>query len=465
MIRDDWEIAGDQGRRPLRKGGAGGRGRHGASRPGGIWAIAVGAGAGCLAVIASLVGAVPAADGMINAAQYVPPSAVDVTSEGVLWSDEDGFLRLVSPDGQVRVLGGGAPDPIVGRGALVAALATGGRSGVEVAVARVPHAMHGLAVGPSVGPGGCRDWSAAPAPLENLGGQIAFAVSGNELVLAGTPACRHAMPAAPRPLFARSLPDGRWHVLRWLPNAITPVLAAGGKWLAVGTLAAHNTTSVDVINAQTGRLRNHVALPGTFAELTLDASGLLVAAVDTAPPVPLPAPPGSPPGSPPVMQAGAASVAAVPTTPQTSTRTYWVAPGSRRVQRLPSVDSTVGPWALSDGRLAYVVANHDATSTNPDGTTTLTVTDLRRHTTRRISGFDQERDLLALDLGGSRLAWVQSDQTLLPTSMWSCTTGPFATGPRTLHVIDLDTAGAFTPAPPAPVLPSVALSCPQDNEQ
>jgi hypothetical protein len=408
----------------------------------------------------------PAADALINASQPVPSSAVDVTAQGVVWSDESGVFRLVSPDGRASLLDGGGgpnllsvgvPDRLTGSGNWVAALADGGRSGVEVVAGHLPDGLHALAGGPPVGPGGCRDWAAAPAPVEDLGDQIAFAVNGNELSLAGTPVCRHATPAAPRPLFARSLPGGTWHVLRWLPNTGTPRLVAAGPWLAIGTAAANGSTSVDVINARTGRLRNHVSLPGTYETLALDESGLLVAAVLPDPPAPLP-----PPGSTPVVRTGPAAAG-----PTSEFRMYWVAPGSRRLRPLPvAVGSMPDPvWSLSDGRLAYVMTNDDATSANPNGTTTLAVTDLRRHTTRRVSGFGDERDLLAFDLGGSRLAWVQTESTLLPTSMWSCTTGPFATGPRTLHVLDLRTSATFIPPPPVPVLPAATISCPEANEQ
>jgi hypothetical protein len=415
----------------------------------------------------------PAADALVNDQQGpVASSAVDVTAQGVVWSDENGLFRLVSPSGEARVIGaaGPDPDPVTGGGAWVAALANGGRSGPQVVVSHLPHGFHVLAGGPPVGAGGCRDWAATPAPLENLGGQIAFALTGNDLILAGTPVCKHAMPPGPRPVFARSLPNGSWHVLRWIPNTTTPILAAAGPWLALGAAAGADSTSVDVINARTGRLRNHVTLPGIYASLAIDKSGLLVAAVLRTPPPPVPPPPGSPPGSPPLTQAGAAAVAgaagAASSTPNRY-RMYWVAPESRQLRQLPSaVASRAEPWwSLSHGRLAYVTSNDDATSANPNGTTTLAVTDLRTQTTRRIIGFDEVRDLLAFNLAGSRLAWVQTESTLLPTSMWTCTSGPLATGPRTLHVVDLRAAATFTPPPPIPTIPPATLSCPQSNEQ
>ena len=422
-------------------------------------------------VAASLPGRVPAADALINVAPPVPSSAVDITAQGVVWSDEHGLFRLVTPAGVVRVLGAGGQyagtgpvDPIAGRGDWVAALADGGRSGSQVLVSRLPHGLHAPAGGSPVGPGGCRDWAANPAPLENLGGQIAFALSGHELVLAGTPICKHAAPPGPRPLFARSLPGGAWHVLRWIPDPTTPILATGGPWLAIGAPTGKDSTSVDVINAHTGRLRNHVTLPGAYASLALDHSGLLVASVLRTPPAPLPPPPGSPPGARPVTQAGVAGYAPIPPSRYLM---YWVAAGSRRLQPLrAAIAAAAEPrWVLSDGRLAYVESNNDKTGSNPNGTATLVVTDLRTRTTRQVIGFDDTRELLALDFAGSRLAWVQTESTLLPPSMWSCTTGPLAIGPRTLQILDLRNPPSYIPAPPVPVLPASTLLCPQGNQQ
>jgi hypothetical protein len=341
------------------------------------------------------------ASGLINAEQPPAPSAVEITPAGILWIGVDGHT-LVGPNGVATQLG------LVSRGVL---------------------APEDLAVGPRVGPGGCRDWVADPTGRTSETG-VALAIADNELIVAGSPACRPTPPTTPRPLFARSLAHGgKWRVLRWLPNATQPALSARADWLAVGIRRADGTMLAEVVDARTGRLRNDLDTPSGY--LAVAESGALVVAAGNI--TADPADPGEP-------------------TDDLPFKLLYVPAGARHARPLLGAVTTYGVPSVSDGRVAYEVEN-------TDGTATLAVTNLRTRRTRPVAGFRAgQRDLLSFDLSGNELAWVQSGPQPPMTETGPagpCTLLPYAPpAPRALETADLSRPAAFIAAPPAPPAPA-----------
>ncbi|HWH11833.1 MAG TPA: hypothetical protein VG165_11950 [Solirubrobacteraceae bacterium] len=362
--------------------------------------------AGGLALAGTL-GIAGGASAEINASQPAGPSAVEITPAGILWTANG--MDLAGPDGlpaQVFPVPGGVIDAA------------------------------DLAVGPRVGRGGCRDWVADPTGATSETG-VAVAVAADQLIVAGSPACRRTPPTTPRPLFARRLsPGGGWRVLRWLPSATQPVLSARGDWLAVGIPRADGTMLAEVIDARTGRVRNALDMPGAY--LAVAESGALVAAVGY------------------VTTNGADEAI------DQTYRMLYVPAGARTAEALLASDTVYGVPSVSDGRVAYELVN-------PDTTSTLAVTNLRTHRTRLVAGFRPgERELFALDLRGDELAWVQGDDQPPPTTPppGPCTLTPYIPPPaRTLHTADLSRPAGLVPAPPAPIGPAPegppALACNQ----
>jgi hypothetical protein len=366
--------------------------RVGATR--GQWRRALAAGGIGLAGALVLAGG---ASGEVNSTQPEAPSAVTITAAGILWTANG--LDMLGAAGAATQL-----RPVSGGGILPA----------------------DLAVGPSVGPGGCRDWVPDPTGATSRTG-VAVAVSAGQLIVAGSPACRPTPPTTPRPLFARSLaPGGTWHVLRWLPNATQPLLSARGDWLAVGTPRADGTMLAQVIDARTGRLRNQLDIPTGY--LAVAESGALVDAAGYVEPDP-----------------------AEPVDDQRFKMLY-VPAGARRARPLLETVTVDGVPAISDGRVAYKLES-------TDGTATLAVTNLRTRRTRLVAGFRSgARELQAFDLSGDTLAWVQSDARPPPPATTPppdpCTVLPSVPpAPRTLHTTDLRRPAAFVPAPPAAATP------------
>ncbi len=252
------------------------------------------------------------------------------------------------------------------------------------------------------------------------------ALSGRRLVLAGTAACSDETPSAPRPLFVRTLPDGRWRMLRHLRARGELVLAANGRWLAVGVPAGALMT-VSVYDRDGRRLRYRVGglQPG---HLELDAAGRLLDAAATYNPVfPVPDP---------ALPAFARYVAG------------WASPSRPTAHPIAAVSDVVP--VISDGRIALLARD-------PDNITgRLVVVDLVNGGTRAVIGVRRPyRSVYAVGLDGSRIAWVQSEVALPPPG--SCVYGA-ADGPPTLTGLDLSLAAPFAPAPAGPV-PAAPGAC------
>jgi hypothetical protein len=389
------------------------------------WRRASCASAAGLVLIWYLTMALPASAD-IGAVQSPVIAGVEITAHGVLWNDYP-VLYLLSRDGaSIQV----SPSAGVGagRGDFVAVgMASGG-----LGISRLAAPPSSLPVGPSIGPGGCRDWVADPnGRTSSLG--ASFTVSGEELILAGSPACRRITPSTPRPLFARPLaPGGQWRILRWLPNSTQPRLSARGRWLAVAIPRVGGRMLAQVVDASSGRLRNSLHIPDAY--LAIAESGALVAAVgditfnEYNPPSQLPY------------------------------KMLYAAPGSAVARPfLPKV-TVYGIPAVSDGHVAYELGS-------PFQTSTLAVTNVRTHATRLIAGFrGMQRQLADFDLDGEELAWTQADAQTPPPPRppgLPCTIGPYVPPPLvTLHLADLGRPAAFvaappqaSPAPPTPVTP------------
>ncbi|HEX3873660.1 MAG TPA: hypothetical protein VHW26_05915 [Solirubrobacteraceae bacterium] len=382
-------------------------------------------------VVAGLVATTTGALAEINATQPIYPIPLEITAHGILWNNGPA-VDLVTRDGAtVQISPTGGVD--AGRGDFaVVGTAQGG-----LAISRLGAAPRPLAVGPSVGPGGCRDWVADPSgKTSSMGASVT--VSGVELILAGSPACRRITPSTPRPLFARPLaPGGRWRILRWLPSSTQPLLSARGGWVAVGIPRAGGRMLAQVIDAGTGRVRNSLDLPDAY--LSVAESGAVVAAV------------------------GDITFDEYEPSIQLPYKMLYIAAGGRVARPLLGAVTVYGIPSVSDGRVAYQVGS-------PFETSSLAVTDLRTHSTRTIAGFSgTQRELLDFDLRGNEVAWTQADPQVPPPARppgLPCTIGPYTPPPVvTLHSVDLSRPGAPIAAPGAAPATPAATTAPCNQQQ
>jgi hypothetical protein len=258
-----------------------------------------------------------------------------------------------------------------------------------------------------------------------------FAVAGSELFLAGSPACPGAAPAGRRPVFERSLPSGRWHVWRTFAAGSGLALAGRGHWLALAIPATASTMTARVFDLRSARQRYQLAgLPA--ADLALDESGRLLL--------------GVPDG------AGAFPAADPALSFERSYRVLWASPDAPHVHRLGS--PSMGMPAISRGRIAYVAGSPGGGYTQALGNGTLIVVDVHSGATRAFAGFEEpQRNIYALDLRGTQLAWIQSEG---PAPDFNACYRLPVIGTRHLQVADITAPGAFVPAPVNPPPPDLA---------
>lgn len=369
--------------------------------------------AGCAAVLA----AAPRA-AAVPAPPPPAPRAALVGERGTVWS-EGGALTTDAGFEMARGLVGPTP---VGRNGWIAAE---GESGLLAG----PYAsvLKPVAGGPKAA-GGCAGWSpdtsrGARAPVSVNGrGMVtrtaAFAVTGRTLVLAGTPNCPSSPPSSARPIFFKTLPDGKWRTALRGTATGEIELDAAGQWLAVGFPAGSGMTA-DIFDRKGARRRYRVQ--GLKAgKLQIDSDGTLLNVVDSSTPTfPVPDPGLN----------------------LTRFRGSWATPTSPRPH--PIAELSIVPPVLQSGRVALVTEN-------PDGTGALIVKELRSGRAQAVAGTrPPHRQIRAVGLRGNALAWFQSETPVPPPRSCSFTFGQDT--PAAHYGTDLSKHPPLLPAPDAPI--------------
>lgn len=347
-----------------------------------------------LAVLAFVALAAPAAaDG-----PAIPPAeALRITPHGIVWFHE-GTLSLLRGGARKRLATGiqQFPSPPF----------TGGSDGPLVVN------VHGELLAGS-----------PPRPLRSLPPESSFpcgvygsprAASATDLVFVSGGHCATGR----RSIKALPFKGGHQRTLRKLGARTEPSLAARGSRFALGIPISATTMRYEVRDVHRGKLL--YALRGPAGSIELDESGRLLIAA-----------------APRYSSGGPFSLS-------------WT---NRGLPLLPIADDVYPSPAFSRGRVAYQ-------QIHANGTGTLKVTRLlgRRTRTRRIIGFNSTfRELFALDLRRSKLAWVQSEAALLPPQPRTCYRISF--GPKHVVSFDLRKARREIPAPPTPQFPPRQIPC------
>jgi hypothetical protein len=343
-----------------------------------------------------------------------PPQAVAVLDGGTVWFDE-GPVFLVRSGGRKARLGSalrvvGSQSSVASSGRDVAV--TGGGEEAPFLAGSPPGPLERVAQPPLRPRAGCKGWEAGGV----------FALAGDELVAAGE--CHWNNRYSARPLFVTRLGSagarrgsrwGRWRVLRWLPPAYDPLLAAEGSVLAVavpvGDSSRMRVSLIDLAGRSTAA---NFVLPG--GDLSFASPSRLVLSV--------PQLPFTPP---------AGEVASERNAPFRSTL---YSTGGRRLEDL---GASWGPPLVSHMHL--VIAE--------DPGPTLSVRELTDGATRQVIAFaDPARTLDAVSFRWPALAVVQSTSAPLAPDQVGCWTGSYGAPEKpVLRLFDLAREEPFIPAP------------------